>query len=79
LAKHLLSEIHRHYKKENYPFSILMGEPEIYKSSGYSSVKNVYLFEHDEKPARHPMIHELQSDVKWHDDNEKIVLNCPSF
>jgi predicted N-acetyltransferase YhbS len=70
--------IHDHYRKKQYPFSMLMGEPQIYGSSGYRSVKNVYLRDTDEAPARHPMIVEL-GDVKWFDASKRINLNCPSF
>jgi predicted N-acetyltransferase YhbS len=79
IVKSLLALVHEYYQQEQgFEYSVLMGEPEIYSSSGYvKSGGNIYLSEHDEQPARHPMIRVLQSSVTVPTD--RINLNCASF
>ena len=59
------------------PFAILLGNPEVYSSSGYHVVENVYLPSRDaEKPNPDAMIKALSSGA-W--PTGKVVIEGPPF
>jgi len=50
-VRHMLAAVHAWLQAHDYPFAVLFGRPEVYRSSGYASVKNVYCAE-PERGAR---------------------------
>ncbi len=42
LVKQLLGEVHTWLKKNDVPFSVLLGDPHVYTSSGYQVVTNLF-------------------------------------
>lgn len=82
LVKILLSSVNKWLCSQNFPFSVLFGNPRIYSSSGYSPVDNLF---HDSetdngttmrKQSSHAMIKQLL-DKSW--PLEEVSLPGLSF
>jgi len=81
-VKKILIETHNWLKENEYPFSVLFGEKEIYSSSGYTPVKNEIKYFDDKagnwkiEPIRTAMTNVLSS-TPWPDG--LININGPMF
>jgi predicted N-acetyltransferase YhbS len=81
-VRHLLAAMHAHLEKGPAHFAILMGNPQIYTSSGYVLVKNKFLYRDGERGNwreeyfNHAMVRPL-GERPW--PQGRIDLRGPSF
>ena len=66
LVKKMMVFVHLWLKEHGYPFAILLGNPQVYTSSGYNVVDNILYdgVDGNWKPMEHTMVIEL-SNVSW--------------
>ena len=66
LVKKILVVAHQWLKVHGFPFAILLGNPQVYTSSGYKVVDNILYDDGTDtwKPLEHTMVCEL-ADVSW--------------
>lgn len=72
-VKAMLECVHSWLSANRFPFSVLFGDPQVYGSSGYVTVDNVYLNEDGQEGEKVKGMVRQMADIRWPDGDVHLV------